>query len=141
MLLLLLLLHRLINAHHFPLTKNGQNSILFHGEIFPENFRRIGFFLTIVFWQNLTQIFPQNSRKIGQFCCKCVSENTTKFWLFFCDLQRPCFMDGLRSKSSWPGHFFLSLSPPNFFPSQMSIMSNLDQSYLKKVKVWITLEA
>ena len=34
---------------------------------------------------------------------------------------------------------FFSLSPSTFFPPLTSIMSSLDQSYFKKVKVWITL--
>jgi len=50
----------------------------------------------------------------------------------FCDLPEALVMYGLRNKSSWSGRLFLSLSPPTFFPSQTSIMSNLDQSYFKK---------
>ena len=142
MFLLLLLLHRLMliipppqkkkknwKNCHFVLSekfvKSAQNQSL-SSEICPENFCEIGFLLTIVFQWNLSQIF----REIGHFFCEVVSENPPKFDLYSVTYQRPCVTNSLRYKSSWSGHLFLS--PSTFLPSRTSVMSNLDQSYLKK---------
>ena len=150
MFLLLLLLHRLMliispsqkkkklaklpfcfikNVH-----ENSAKPISFF--LSPGNFREMGFFF--VFRWNFSQIFQQNSCEISHFFHEFDSENPTKFDFFSVTYQRPCVMNSLHHKSSWSGCLFLSLSP-TFFPPQTSIMSSLDQSYFKKVKVWITL--
>ena len=96
----------------------------------PGNFREMGFFF--VFRWNFSQIFQQNSCKISHFF--------HEFDFFSVTYQRPCVMNSLCYKSSWSGRVvFFFLPPPLFFLHKLQFMSNLDQSYLKKVKVWITL--
>ena len=143
MFLLLLLLHRLmlIIPPPPPKIKNWQNcrfvslktfaksvqNRLLSSEICQENLCEVGFILTIVFRGNLSWIFPQNQLLFPRICLW----NSHKIWLFSATFQRPCVMNGLHYKSSWSGCLFLSPTP-HFFPLWMSVMSNLDQSYLKK---------
>ena len=97
-------------------------------------------FLTIVFWQNLSQIFPPNSCEIGRFFCEFISENPTKFGFFSTTYQRPCVMNGLHYKSSWSGGLFLSLLQLFSFMN-FKIVQSWPIIVFKKVNVWITLEA
>ena len=150
---MLLLLHRLTLIIS-PLPKNGKNCPLVLLKTFvksalnrslsceycPENFREIGFFLTIVFQWNLTRIFLWNSPQIGRFFRQFVSENPTKFDFFSATYQRPCVMNGLRNKSSWSRRLFFSL-PLLFSLHERQRCLTFTNRILKKVKVWITLEA
>ena len=79
------------------------------------------------FVPNFSAKFPQNRPVFPQICLW----RSQEIWMFSAAFQRPCVMKGYK------GHLFLS--PPTFFPSRTSIMSSLDQLYLKKVNVWITL--
>ena len=156
MFLLQLLLHRLtliIPPLPPPKKKNWQNCRFVSLETFVKSAQNqllsseIGLaisaklaFLTIVFWQNLSRIFPPSSAKSAVF-----SANTS--------LKIPqnlaFFPQHIRGPVLWMVYIiklldlvaFFSLSS-NFFPSWTSKLSNLDQLlYLKKVNVWITLEA
>ena len=143
MFLLLLLLHRptLIIPPPQKKIKNWQNCCFvslntfvksvqnrsLSSEICQENFCEIGFILIIVFRGNLSQIFPQDRLLFPRICLW----KSNEIWLFSATYQRPCIMNGLHYESSWSGCLFLS-PPPHFFASWMSVMSNLDQSYLKK---------
>ena len=98
------------NAHHFPSHQKWAKFLLVSLKTFVKSAQNR--LLSSKFAQKISAEWA--FLKIGQFCCKFVSKNPTKFWLFFRDLQRPCFMDSLRNKSSWPGHLFFSLSP-HFF--------------------------
>ena len=135
-----------------PLPKNWQNCCLVSLKMFlkstqnwllssPEDFHEIGHFSAIVFWRNFTWIFLQDSCEI---CCFSVnlSLKISRNLTFFCDLSEALCYETVLDLVA----FFLSPTPPpppTFFPpaSWTSIMFNLDQSYLKKVKVWSTLEA
>ena len=157
---MLLLLHRLTLIIPPPPQKKENNKKLakllfcFIKNVHENSAKRIAFqlnlqeisvkwaFLPIIFRQNLSQIFQQHSCKISHFFCEFVSENPTKFDFFSVTYQRPCVMNSLCYKSSWSGRvvfFSLPPPPPLFFLHKLQFMSNLDQSYLKKVKVWITL--
>ena len=150
MFLLLLLLHRLMFIiSPLPPKENWQNCRFVSLKTFVKTAQNqfLSFFAQkistkwtffFVFWWNLSQIFQQNSCEISHFFYEFVSKNPTKFDFFSVTYQKPCVMNSLCYKSSWSVRLFLSLSP-TFFPPQMSIMSSLDQSYFKKVKVWITL--
>ena len=99
-----------------------------------KNWREIVAFLMIVLRQNLSLIFLRNSRKIGRFFRKFLSKNPSNL-IFSATYQRPCVMSGLKILDLVA---FFSISAPPFF--SFTNVNNI-QSYFKKVKVWITLEA
>ena len=80
-------------------------------------------FLMIVSQRNLSRIFPRNSREIGRFFREFVSENPSKFDFFSATYQRPYVLNGLRYKSSWSGHLFLSLLPLFFLHITNNVQS------------------
>ena len=88
-------------------------------------------FFNNCFLEKFVPIFQQNSCEISPFFCEFVSENPFKF---------DYFPQAFRGPVLWMVYVinvldlvtFFSLRLPTFFPSQTSIMSNLDKLVFKK---------